>query len=416
MSDPTKAPAGWYEDGSGGRRYWDGEAWTQYTAPGFAGASGSDAASAAGAGEEAAAADATPTTPIGNDDATVPIDGPTIPYVWGAGAAAGGGSAYGEGVPAASGYGDSTTVPSGWNDPTARYDDPDPSAFTASPTAPTENYGAQFAAPYTPQPTAVMTAQHPFTEPSNPPPNVVGIIALVVAIAGFVFAVIPDVMGVAWILLPVAFVLSLVGLFARGAKWPAVTGLVISIVAAIVGIVVFVNALIGSFGDVWDTIDEAIPDATDVPQPGDDAPFGEPEQPAAPVGNLAFGDTMTWDDGVALTVSAPEPYTPSPFAVGSTLADNVVFTMTITNNSTENLQPVPFPTLTSADQEASQIFDVGEDLEGNGDDVGIPPTAIVPPGGTVSWRVAWSVADPASLTMQASPSFAYANATFTNVP
>ncbi|TYL54003.1 DUF2510 domain-containing protein [Agromyces mariniharenae] len=408
MSDPTKAPAGWYEDGSGGRRYWDGEAWTQYTAPGAS-------ESAAGAGG-AAGADATPTSPIGNNDATVPIDGPTIPYVWGSGAATGGGSAYGEGVPAASGYGDSTTVPSGWNDPTARYDDPDLSAFTASPTAPTENYGAQYAAPYPPQPTAVMTAQHPFTEPSNPPPNVVGIIALVVAIAGFVFAVIPDVMGVAWILLPVAFVLSLVGLFARGAKWPAITGLIISIVATIVGIVVFVNALIGSFGDVWDTIDEAIPDATDVPQPGDDAPFGEPEQPALPVENLAFGDTMTWDDGVALTVSAPEPYTPSPFAVGSTLADNVVFTMTITNNSTENLQPVPFPTLTSADQEASQIFDVGEDLEGNGDDVGIPPTAIVPPGGSVSWRVAWSVADPASLTMEASPSFAYANATFTNVP
>ena len=33
MSDPTRAPAGWYEDGSGGRRYWDGDAWTQYLAP-----------------------------------------------------------------------------------------------------------------------------------------------------------------------------------------------------------------------------------------------------------------------------------------------------------------------------------------------------------------------------------------------
>jgi hypothetical protein len=421
MSEPTKAPAGWYEDGSGGRRYWDGEAWTQYTAPGFGGQGAPNAAAAGFDGPRAdAAADATATTPIGTDDTTVPIDGPTIPYVWGAGAASAGGSAYGEGVPAASGYGDSTTVGSGWNDPTARYDDPDLSAFTASPTAPTEDYGAayrsQYSAPYSPQPTTVMAAQHPFTEPSNPPPNVVGIIALVVAIAGLVFACIPDVMGVAWILLPVAFVLSLVGLFSRGAKWPAITGLVVTIVATVVGIVVFVNALIGSFGDVWDTIDDAIPDASDIPQPGDDAPFGEPEQPAAPVGNLAFGDTMTWDDGVALTVSAPEPYTPSPFAVGSTLADNVVFTMTITNNSTENLQPVPFPSLTSAGQEASQIFDVGEDLEGNGDDVGIPPTAIVPPGGSLSWRVAWSVADPASLTMQASPSFAYENATFTNVP
>ena len=400
MSDPTTAPAGWYEDGSGGRRYWDGRSWTQYTAPG-----------------PGTPADAAATTPIGPDDATAPIDGPTIPYVWGSAAAAGDpygyGSTYGQGVPAASGYGDSATVPSGWNDPAARYDDPDLSAFTASPTATTERYATL---PYSPQSTAVTAAPHPFTEPSNPSPNVVGIIALVVAIVGFVFVCIPPVMGVAWVLLPIAFVLALVGIFSRGAKWPAVTGLIVSILATVVGIVVFASSLIGSIGDVWDTIDDAIPDATDIPQPGDDSPFGEPEQPLAPVGRLAFGDTFTWDDGVALTVSAPEPYTPSPFAVGATGGENVVFTLTVTNNSAENLQPVPFPTLRSGDQEASQIFDVGEDLEGNGDDVGIPPTAIVPPGGSVSWRVAWSVADPASLTMEASPSFAYANATFTNVP
>lgn len=383
MSDPTKAPAGWYEDGSGGRRYWDGDAWTQYTAPGL------PAAAAA-------------------DNPTVPIDGPTIPYVWGSSSSGASGSAYGEGVPAASGYGDSTKVSSGWTDPTARYDDPDLSAFTSTPNAPTENYGAQ--------PTAVLSAQHPFTEPSNPGPNVLGIIALVVAVVGFVFACIPDMMGVAWVLLPVAFVLSLVGLFTRGAKWPAVTALIVSIAATVVGIVLFVNLLLGSLGGVFEEIDEAIPDAPVLPQPGEDAPFGEPEQPQAPVGDLAFGDTMTWNDGVALTVSAPEPYTPSPFAVGATLANNVVFTMTITNDSTEDLQPVPLPTLSSGGQDASQIFDIGEDLEGNGDDVGIPPTAIVPPGGSVSWRVAWSVADPASLTMQAAPSFTYADATFTNVP
>ncbi|MEV1131844.1 NINE protein [Agromyces sp. NPDC049794] len=28
------APAGWYDDGNGGRRYWDGHAWTERTAPG----------------------------------------------------------------------------------------------------------------------------------------------------------------------------------------------------------------------------------------------------------------------------------------------------------------------------------------------------------------------------------------------
>ena len=141
------------------------------------------------------------------------------------------------------------------------------------------------------------------------------------------------------------------------------------------------------------------------------------EQPEAPVaGDLRFGETMTWDDGVALTVSVPEPYTPSEFAVGATRENTVVFTLTITNNSTEDLQPLPLPTLSSGDQEVSQVFDIGSDVFGPGDDVGIPPTATVEPGGSVSWRVAWSLDDPSSLTLEAAPSLLYPSATFTNVP
>ena len=93
-----------------------------------------------------------------------------------------------------------------------------------------------------------------------------------------------------------------------------------------------------------------------------------------------------------------------------------MFTLTITNNSTEDLQPLPLPTLSSGDQEVSQVFDIGSDVFGPGDDVGIPPTATVEPGGSVSWRAAWSLDDPSSLTLQAAPSLLYPSATFTNVP
>ena len=67
MSDPTRAPAGWYEDGSGGRRYWDGDAWTQYVAP------GSENVPSAQVGSESA------------DTAVLPTgdNSPTIPFVWG---------------------------------------------------------------------------------------------------------------------------------------------------------------------------------------------------------------------------------------------------------------------------------------------------------------------------------------------
>lgn len=41
------APAGWYPDGNGGQRYWDGSAWTEHTAPAADAAAGTHADSAA---------------------------------------------------------------------------------------------------------------------------------------------------------------------------------------------------------------------------------------------------------------------------------------------------------------------------------------------------------------------------------
>lgn len=385
MSDPTRAPAGWYDDGSGGRRYWDGDAWTQYVAPG--------PATVPWAQVEPETAP-TAVLPVGDES-------PTIPFVWGS-----------QGPEAAgSGYRDAPTASAGWSDASTAYGDTVPTVpygtVGANPYAATETYGAL--------PTTTLPG-HPFTEPSNPGPNVVGIIAILVAIVGFLLVFLPAASGFAWIVVSAAFVLSLIGLFLRGAKWPAVIGLVISIIAAIAGIVMFVTFLIGSVGDV---IEDAIPEGPVLPLPLPDDPGAgqDGEQPEAPVaGDLAFGETMAWDDGVALTVSVPEPYTPSDFAVGATRANSVVFTLTVTNNSTEDLAPLPLPALTSGDQEVSQVFDIGSDVFETGDDVGFPPTATIEPGGSVSWRAAWSVDDPSSLTMEVAPSFLYPSATFTNVP
>jgi len=380
MSDPTRAPAGWYEDESGGRWYWDGGAWVQYAAPG------------------SAVASPLQVTPESGDTAVSPAgaaDSPTIPFVWGSQGSDATGLGYGY---APSGSGESSEPPGAFGAP-ASTEPYAGAAIDANADATTESYGAG---------STMVLPEHPFTEPSNPGPNVVGILGLVAAIVGLVFVFIPALSGVAWVLVPVAFVLSLIGMFLRGAKWAAVTGLIVSIIAAIVGIVMLIALLIGSLGNVIEGIDDSIPDVPVFPQP---------EQPEAPVaGDLRFGETMTWDDGVALTVSVPEPYTPSDFAVGATQANNVAFTLTITNNSTEDLAPLPLPTLSSGDQEVSQVFDIGSDVIGPGDDVGIPPTATVEPGGSVSWRVAWSLDDPSSLTLQAAPSFSYPSATFTNAP
>lgn len=329
MSDPSTTPAGWYDDGSGNLRYWDGSAWTEHTAPGTTAAQPS-----AGASDEASA-------------------GQTLPY------------------PATAGSGTAVAT-----------------ATTASTTD------------------APATATAPAAKP-----HVLGIIALAVAAVGFIFACIPGALIVGWVLLPIAFVLSIVALFLKSRKWPAITGLIVSIVGTIVGVVVFFTVVTTSFGEAFDELDGAIAEASEaaeeLPEVDEPAEEAEPE----PVGNLAFGDTMIWEDNVELTVSAPEGYTPSEYAAGADFPNNIAFTMTITNNSSENLDPLPYERLSSGGQEASQIFD----FTAEGEDVGVPPTTTILPGQSVTWKSAWSVADPNSLTMQVSPSFAYEDAVFTNL-
>jgi hypothetical protein len=128
--------------------------------------------------------------------------------------------------------------------------------------------------------------------------NVVGLIALIVAVLGFVFACIPGALIVGWILLPIAFVLSLVSLFLKDkAKWMGVTALLLSIVGTIVGVAVFFSVLATS-------VDDAIGGGdTTVVQPSADAGVkGEvaQEKPASDAGTRGnphpIGSVIESDD------------------------------------------------------------------------------------------------------------------------
>lgn len=341
MSGPNTTPAGWYDDGSGtgALRYWDGDVWTEHTAPGPAATAAPD--------------------PV---DVVAPVV--TEPPV---------------------------------------------------PAGDTQPYGPAVTQPTQPAYAAATSEGTVLTDAPAPAPNgkphVLAIIALAVAAIGFIFACIPGTLVVGWVLLPIAFVLSIVALFLKGAKWPAITALIVSIVGTIVGAIVFFTVVSTSFTEAFDEVDDAIAEASELAEePADEGDAAEEPAPPA-VGNLAFGDTMIYEDGVELTVSAPEPYTPGEFAAGADQAANLVFTLTITNNSTENLDPLPFPQVSSGGQESSQIFDI----TGDGAEIGLPPTNVILPGESVTWTSAWSVADPNSLTMQVSPGIMYEDAIFTNV-
>lgn len=113
--------------------------------------------------------------------------------------------------------------------------------------------------------------------------NVVGLIALIAAVLGFIFACIPGALIIGWILLPIAFVLAIVSLFLKDkVKWTGVTALIVSIVGTIVGFTVF-------FAVVGTSIDNALGSGeTTVAPPSGDAATNDQaaakEDPAAKAG------------------------------------------------------------------------------------------------------------------------------------
>jgi len=133
--------------------------------------------------------------------------------------------------------------------------------------------------------------------------NTVGIIALVVAAVGFIFACIPGALIVGWILLPIAFILGIVGLFMSGKpKWQAITAIVVSIVGTIVGVIVFfvvvATAFNDSFGGTESSVgDSAVVEGAEGDQPADteevaEAKIGTRENPA-PLGAPIKGQEWT---------------------------------------------------------------------------------------------------------------------------
>lgn len=84
--------------------------------------------------------------------------------------------------------------------------------------------------------------------------NVLGIIALVAAIVGFIFACIPGALVVGWVLLPIAFILGIVSLFMKDkVKWQGITAIIVSAVGTIVGFIVFFAVVAAAFNTAFDS-------------------------------------------------------------------------------------------------------------------------------------------------------------------
>ena len=159
--------------------------------------------------------------------------------------------------------------------------------------------------------------QHPVAAPgsfSTPPGNggqrnVLGIVALIVAGLGFLFACIPGALIIGWILLPIGFILGLVALFLKDKKkWQALTAVIVAVVGTIVGVIVFFAVVATSFNNAFNESDTTIGSE---PSTSQEAEEPAAEEPAAAEGTrenpVPFGTPISNDEwDVTLTGFNPD--------------------------------------------------------------------------------------------------------------
>lgn len=158
--------------------------------------------------------------------------------------------------------------------------------------------------------------------------------------------------------------------------------------------------------------------ATGCSTPAASAPDPEASQASAPEqepvveddGLYAFGETVTYEDGVSVSVSEPADYVAGELASGPVAGQpTLAFKIVVTNGSEEPFDPsLVLATLASGGAESAGVFDTENE-------VGFPPMTKVLPGQTVEWIQAWSVVDAASLTLELNVGFTHDAAIFTNV-
>lgn len=164
-----------------------------------------------------------------------------------------------------------------------------------------------------------MTSSGPTTE--YPVKNTVGLIALITAIVGAVFACIPGALIVGWVLLPIAFILAIVALCLKGRKkTTGVIALIVSVVGTIIGFIVF-------FAVLATAIDESFsPDVTATVPEDRKSSLADGEQSETVADDAAAtADTIEPDD-------AEQGTRANPYPLGTAVSDG---DWTITINSVE---------------------------------------------------------------------------------
>ncbi|MGL5825618.1 MAG: hypothetical protein ACRCYU_12525 [Nocardioides sp.] len=120
----------------------------------------------------------------------------------------------------------------------------------------------------------------------------------------------------------------------------------------------------------------------------------------------SFGDAFTWQNGLTISVSEPQPFEPSKRAAFDKKAQaHVFFDVTIVNNTGEKWDAgLTYISLQSGNSEAQQVFDSDNGLEGR-------PITRVPEGRETTFKIGFNVKSTRNLAMKVSPGDAESEST-----
>lgn len=290
---------------------------------------------------------------------------------------------------------------------TPSYDAQTPTGQPAAP-SPYTDYGTP--APYEkPGTSAPPAGQPPTPGPYGQPPRPasekrgLAIAALVLGIVALLGCWIPFVNIVSAIIGVVGVVLGIVAIVqasrgTAGGKVMAIIGAALSALAIILSIVVSVGAAAfvnNAVEEQSSVLEQSLEDAgVDT----EDLEAITSEEPAHAGGVVGFTETYTYADGLAITVSAPQEYTPSEYAVGvDGDGTPVTFDITIENGTGEVFDPaLMYPVVASGGSESEAVYDDGIDML---------PSSKIQPDKSLSYTVAYMVADTGDVQVELEPGF-----------
>jgi hypothetical protein len=274
--------------------------------------------------------------------------------------------------------------------------------------------GRAVADPYGLAPPPGRTA--PLMQPAAPVArNGLGLAAAIIAPIGILFGLVPLTGFLAVICALVAIPLALVGRsrVRRGRATngkTAMTGLILGAGAFALG-VWGMTIVFGAVDQLAEDLSGPAPIAAPaVPGPGGQQPAvgaGQPAGAAEPA-TAAFGQRITFDDGLAVEVTAPQPYRPSRYSAGHDADRAVTFDITVVNGSDEPYDAVT--TMVNATHGGRQVSRIFDSANGGSEN----PAGTVLPGKSTTFTVALSLPETAGeLQLEVSPGFLGEPAIFT---